>query len=158
MWKKIYMVLAPTGVAALNVEGATIHSALKLSSTTTNYNSSYQTLIFENESQQRKIQQINTLIVDEISMVSASLLTFISDLFARRLRTGKILDVSWEMLEAKHLQYSTVTSSMNLFNTTSIVGYKQLAEQINVSLCNLLEVTNEDNILSKAVDTVNGEK
>ena len=63
------------------------------------------------------------------------------------------------MLEAKHLQYSTVTSSMNLFNTTSIVGYKQLAEQINVSLCNLLEVTNEDNILlSKAVDTVNGEK
>src|SRR5438128_5683027 len=48
---------------------------------------------------------------------------------------------------------------MNLFNTTSIVGYKQSAEQINASLCNLLEVTNEDNILlSKAVDIVNGEK
>src|SRR5205814_9482482 len=129
---------------------------------------------------QKEIQQINTLIIDDISMVPANLLTFISDLFSRlhrnhkpfgginvlvvgdlfqlppvhgsavfnapiwqlfyplflhspqrqlsdgnflrlleEVRIGKISDASWEMLEAKHLQYSNVTSSMNLFNTTS---------------------------------------
>jgi len=63
------------------------------------------------------------------------------------------------MLETKHPQYSNTDTCLNSFNTTSIVGYKQSAEHINISLCNLLEVAHEDNILlSKAVDKVNGEK
>src|SRR6185436_18117551 len=216
--RKKYLVLAPTGVAAQNIDGATIHSALKISSTATNY-SSYQTLIFDSENLQIEMRQINTLIIDEVSMVSASLLTFISDLFARlhqnhrpfgginvllagdlfqlppvhgstvfnapvwqlfyplflhtsqrqaghdnflrllgEVRIGRISDVSWQMLETKHSQYSNTVTCLNSFNTTSIVGYKQSAEHINISLCNLLEVAHEDNILlSKAIDKLNGE-
>ena len=49
-------------------------------------------------------------------------------------------------------------NSINSFNSTFIVSYKQSAEQINVSLCNLLEITCEDDILiSTAVNKVNNE-
>src|SRR6185312_5478856 len=81
--QKKYMMLAPTGVAAQNIEDTTIHSTLKISSMNTTSYSSYKTLIFNSENLQNEIQQIKTLIIDEISMVSANLLTFISDLFAK---------------------------------------------------------------------------
>jgi len=217
--RKKYMVLAPTGVAAQNIEGITIHSALKISSTNTTSYSSYKTLIFNSENLQNEIRQIKTLIIDEISMVSANLLTFISDLFAKlhqnhrpfgginvlvvgdlfqlppvqgsavfnapvwqlfyplfltksrrqledsnfvrlleEVRFGRISNASWQLLEEKHLQYASTINSTDLFNTTSIVGYKQSAERINISLCNLLETANENDILlNKAVDKVNGE-
>ncbi|CAG8621554.1 10893_t:CDS:1, partial [Paraglomus occultum] len=80
---KKYLMLAPTGVAAQNVDGMTIHSALKISSTTTNSRSSYQTLIFNDASLLNEMRRIETIIIDEVSMVSSSLFTFISDTFAR---------------------------------------------------------------------------
>jgi len=217
--KKKYIVLAPTGVAAQNVNGMTIHSALKISSTTTNSQSSYRTLIFNDTSLLNEMRHIQTIIIDEVSMVSASLFTFISDTFARihnnhrpfgginvvvagdlcqlppvqgtavfhspiwqlfyplflrnsqrqlndnqyfnlleEVRLGNISDTSWQMLQTKHSQYSNTLTSTNAFITTSIVGYKQSAEHLNVSLCNLLHVTCEDEILiSTAIDKVNGE-
>jgi len=218
--KKIkYLVLAPTGVAAQNIDGQTIHSALKISSTN-NYQSSYQTLLFNDVTLQNDMKNINTLIIDEISMVSANLFTFLSEVFAKlhnshkpfgginvlvvgdlfqlppvcgtavfnstiwqlfyplflrksqrqhednrffnlleEVRLGRISDASWEMLQSKHLQCSDrVDSSIDSFNSTFIVGYKQSAEQINISLCNLLETTCEDDILiSTAVDKINDE-
>src|SRR5436190_9816765 len=73
-------------------------------------------------------------------------------------RLGNISDASWQMLQTKHSQYSNTLTSTNAFITTSIVGYKQSAEHLNVSLCNLLHVTCEDEILiSTAIDKVNGE-
>jgi ATP-dependent DNA helicase PIF1 len=73
-------------------------------------------------------------------------------------RLGRISDASWQMLQRKHSQYSNTLTSANAFNTTSIVGYKQSAERLNISLCNLLQVTCEDDILiSTAIDKVNGE-
>src|SRR6185312_5097640 len=81
--KKIkHLVLAPTGVAAQNIDGLTIHSALKISSGN-NYHSSYQTLLFNDITLQNDMKSINTLIIDEVSMVSASLFTFLSDTFAK---------------------------------------------------------------------------
>lgn len=63
------------------------------------------------------------------------------------------------MLETKHSQYTNITDSINSFNTTSIVGYKESAERINISLCNLLEVSCENDILlNKAIDKINGEE
>lgn len=61
--RKKYLVLAPTGVAAQNIDGATIHSALKISSTATNY-SSYQTLIFDSENLQTAFS-IDTTVLNE---------------------------------------------------------------------------------------------
>ncbi|CAG8491664.1 8488_t:CDS:2 [Paraglomus occultum] len=139
-----YLVLAPTGVAAQNVDGQTIHSALKISSSNTNYQSSYKTLLFTDVSLQNKMRNIKTLIIDEVSM---------------EVRLGRISDNSWHMLQAKNLQHVNTESDINSFNTTFIVGYKESAERINISFCNLLEITCENDILiSTAVDKVNDEE
>jgi len=72
------LLLAPTGVAALNVGGSTIHSALRIHQT----EAGYQTLAFYDKEFSNQLAKVDTLIIDEISMVSASLFTFVSNLFA----------------------------------------------------------------------------
>ncbi|CAB4473814.1 unnamed protein product [Rhizophagus irregularis] len=74
-----YLLMAPTGVAATNVDGQTIHSALHIRNT----QSYFETLSHYNCQQKEELSQIKAIIIDEISMVSAELLTFISLLFAR---------------------------------------------------------------------------
>ncbi|CAB4433506.1 unnamed protein product [Rhizophagus irregularis] len=69
----------PTGVAAQNIGGQTIHSALRL----TQSGSGYQSLAFYDLEFKKKLQSIQILIIEEISMVSAALFNFISNLFAR---------------------------------------------------------------------------
>lgn len=66
---KNLVICAPTGVAAINVGGQTIHSLLKLPTG----------VIADHNLPQRKeltalLQAINTLVIDEISMVSADLM------------------------------------------------------------------------------------
>ena len=74
-----YLLIAPTGVAAQNVGGKTIHSALHIRNTQTYF----ETLSHYNEQQQNELKQIKTLIIEEVSMVSSKLLPFISLLFAK---------------------------------------------------------------------------
>jgi hypothetical protein len=74
-----YLLMAPTGVAATNIGGQTIHSALHIRNTQTHF----ETLSNYNHQQKEELSQIKSIIIDEISMVSAELLTFISLLFAR---------------------------------------------------------------------------
>ena len=76
---KSYLLTAPTGVAAQNIGGSTIHSALRL----TQSGSGYQSLAFYDLEFKKQLQAIQILIIDEISMVSKSLFNFISNLFAR---------------------------------------------------------------------------
>jgi ATP-dependent exoDNAse (exonuclease V) alpha subunit len=79
-----YLKLAPTGIAAVNVEGQTIHSALSM--TTSNFrnkSTSYLTSIFNSEEKQTEIKQYWVLLIDEISMVPAEMLTYMSATFCR---------------------------------------------------------------------------
>jgi hypothetical protein len=76
---KTYLLTAPTGVAAQNVGGFTIHSALRILQS----GSGYQSLAFHDLEFKRKLQSIQILIIEEVSMVSSSLFNFISNLFAR---------------------------------------------------------------------------
>jgi hypothetical protein len=73
-----YLLLAPTGVAAQNIGSQTIHSALRIHETS----NGFQTLAFYDYEFFKNLQQIDTLIIDEISMVSAALFSFISDMFS----------------------------------------------------------------------------
>jgi ATP-dependent DNA helicase PIF1 len=73
-----YLLLAPTGVAAQNVGGKTIHSELCITST----NESFYTRALTNKELKSRLMKITTLIIDEISMVSGELLDFISNIFA----------------------------------------------------------------------------
>ena len=74
-----YLLMAPTGVAAQNVGGKTIHSALHIKNTPTYF----ETLSHYNEQQKRELSQIKAIIIEEVSMVSSTLLSFISLLFAK---------------------------------------------------------------------------
>ncbi|GES90087.1 Pif1-like helicase domain-containing protein [Rhizophagus clarus] len=73
-----FLLLAPTGVAAQNVGGMTIHSALHIIST----NGSFLTHAYVDNELRSSLKKITTLIIEEISMVSAELLDFISNMFA----------------------------------------------------------------------------
>jgi len=70
--------MVPTGVAAQNIGGHTIHSLLRIHS----QGSTYQTLAFSDASLHQKLKSINTIIIDEISIVSSPLFTYISQLFS----------------------------------------------------------------------------
>ena len=73
---KTYLLTAPTGVAAQNIGGSTIHSALRLMQS----GSGYQSLAFydlEFKKKLQAIQAIQILIIDEISMVSVKIFHFI---------------------------------------------------------------------------------
>ncbi len=74
-----YLLIAPTGVAAKNVDGQTIHSALHIRNTETYF----ETLSHYNDQQRTELSQIKFLIIEVVSMVSSILLSFISLLFAK---------------------------------------------------------------------------
>ncbi|CAG8733634.1 44112_t:CDS:2, partial [Gigaspora margarita] len=74
-----YLLLAPTGVAVQNVGGKTIYSELQIISTQTGFISK----AFADKDFKTYLQKIDTLIIEEISIVSAKLLDFISNLFTR---------------------------------------------------------------------------
>ena len=74
-----YLLMAPTGVAAQNIGGKTIHSELRITSS----QSGFQTLVHHDVDLRNSLREIDTIIIDEVSMVSAPLLSFISNLFGQ---------------------------------------------------------------------------
>src|ERR1043165_1958486 len=73
-----YSLLAPTGVAAQNIGGKMIHSELRITST----HGGFRTRAHIDKEFNTYLSKIDTLIIDEISMVSDQLLNFLSDIFA----------------------------------------------------------------------------
>ncbi|CAG8687256.1 20476_t:CDS:1 [Cetraspora pellucida] len=69
--------MAPTGIAAQNIGGSTIHSTLRI----TFNERGFHTLAFHDDELNNFLLQIDTLIIDKASMISDQLLTYISELF-----------------------------------------------------------------------------
>lgn len=80
---KNYAVLAPTGVAAKNIDGVTIHSFFKIpyNLIETNFQSIKQ--ISYNYNQTNIIKKLELLVIDEISMVNVVLLDCVNKLLQR---------------------------------------------------------------------------
>lgn len=74
-----YLLMAPTGVAAQNVGGKTIHSSLRICQS----DGHYKTLALYDPQFRHELLKIRCIIIDEISMVSAAMLDFISNTFAQ---------------------------------------------------------------------------
>ena len=81
--KKKHVILAPTGIAAINVGGATLHSFFKLPfhpllPTDQKYSIKYlrKTLKYNSE-KVKLIRELELIIIDEISMVRADIIDFI---------------------------------------------------------------------------------
>ncbi len=76
---KRHLLMTPTGVAAQNVGGKTIHSELKITGNIYNLRS----LSVYDEYSNQRLKLIEYIIIEEISMVSSELFTFISKLFQK---------------------------------------------------------------------------
>jgi hypothetical protein len=77
--KKPYLLLAPTGVAATNINGRTIHSALRIQDT----DGHFRTLAFHDPNFYADLRKVECIVIDEISMVPAALMDFMSNTFAQ---------------------------------------------------------------------------
>ncbi|CAB5350528.1 unnamed protein product [Rhizophagus irregularis] len=73
-----YLLLAPTGVAAQNIGGTTIHSELCIRSN----QGGFPMHAYVDNELRKTLKKVDTIIIDEISMVSGELLDFVSNLFA----------------------------------------------------------------------------
>jgi hypothetical protein len=207
-----YLLLAPTGVASQNIGGQTIHSALRIHES----HNGFQTLAFHDYEFFKKLQQIDTIIIDEISMVSATLFSFISEMFSviqqvtiafgglniivagdlaqlppitglpvykssewklfyplflrksqrqsqdqqfynalQEIRIGNISLNTWNLLYQKAATFSQQPLHSAL-NTTNIVGYKETANRINNTICNMLPINQDKFLISPAIDLING--
>lgn len=73
--------MAPTGIAALNINGTTVHSALRIRSRESGYG--YESLALSTEESKSQLRKVRVIIIDEVSMLEAELLNFIAKLFAR---------------------------------------------------------------------------
>jgi ATP-dependent exoDNAse (exonuclease V) alpha subunit len=73
--------MAPTGIAALNIDGTTVHSALRIRSRESGYG--YESLALSTEESKARLRKVRVIIIDEVSMLEAELLNFIAKLFAR---------------------------------------------------------------------------
>jgi DNA replication protein DnaC len=82
--KKNYLLLAPTGVAAQHIGGHTIHSALRITSA----GSFFKTAVLNDSSLRQQVADLDILIIDEISMVSAELFNYLSSLLAEICSNG----------------------------------------------------------------------
>jgi len=196
-----YLLMAPTGVAAQNIGGRTIHSCLRIRST----DSGYITLLFHNPQFLDEIRRITTILIDEVSMVSASLLDFISETFARlhgnavpfggirvivvgdlaqlppviglpvyragvwrvfyplflthshrqardpafyqllqRIRLGDLAEDVWNILLAKESETASRHNhhTLDILETTHILGYRENAARLNRMICNTLPLSN----------------
>jgi hypothetical protein len=74
-----YLLMAPTGVAAQNVGGKTIHSTLRICQS----DGHFKTLALHDPQFRDELLKIRAIIIDEISMVPAALLDFISNTLAQ---------------------------------------------------------------------------
>jgi hypothetical protein len=213
--KSNYLLMAPTGIAANNINGQTIHSQLRILSTA----NGYKTLAYHDKNFENELKLIDTIIIDEISMVSSTLLSFISDMFAKihqnstafgginvivigdlaqlppvkgppvykasvwklfkplflkepkrhkensefykmlqEIRFGKISNYTWNKLKEKNLEFNFKKPIEKVLNITNIVGFKKTAERINNLICEKLPTSENKFLISKSIDTINGEK
>lgn len=72
--KKTFVTLAPTGIAAMNVEGVTIHSFFNLPRRPILPDDEGIKIFHKNSDKRKIIQKMDTLIIDEVSMVRADVL------------------------------------------------------------------------------------
>ncbi len=79
------VVCAPTGVAALNVGGQTVHSLFRLPIGVV-----ANSRIFHDSQVRTLLGNIDTLVIDEVSMVNADLM----DAVDRALREGRVIEAS----------------------------------------------------------------
>ena len=74
----------------------------------------------------------------------------------QEIRFGQISLHTWNLLYQKTRMLDTQKPLDTMLNITNIVGYKQTADQINRTICNMLPVNENKFLFSSAIDFING--
>lgn len=113
--KKKHVVLAPTGIAAINAGGATLHSFFKLPfhpllPNDTQYNArNIRGTMKYNQEKRKLLQELELIIIDEISMVRADIIDFIDKIlriYCRNMREpfgGKQILLVGDIFQLEHV-------------------------------------------------------
>lgn len=173
---KRLVVVAPTGIAAINAEGVTIHSFFQLSFAPflpdAKYGKEGQYRFSKNKI--RLIRSIDTLVIDEISMVRADLLDAVDHVLKRLRRNslpfggvqmvmigdlGQLAPVTkddeWTML---HKYYATpyFFSSLALRQTPfSVIELKKVYRQSDPQFVDLLNAVRDNKVDEQVLRTLN---
>ncbi|CAI2199001.1 7636_t:CDS:2 [Funneliformis geosporum] len=173
---KRYPLLAPTEVAVQNIGGQTIHLALRITST----GRTFRTCAYANTELNNQLKNIDTLVIDEAFIISIDLFDFISNTFANVHNNFIPFSITWPLfyplflrnpqrqqndpvfyeilqnirIDRCHTEFFTRSSIQNQLNTTYIVSFREMAQQINTMICNTLPVPDGRFIMSKAIDVV----
>ena len=72
----------------------------------------------------------------------------------QEVRTGNITPETWNILQQRHSEFITQPTIDTILNTTHIIGFKETAQEINMSICNMLPVPPNKFLLSQATDFI----
>ena len=119
--KKKHVILAPTGIAAINAGGSTLHSFFKLpfhpllpNDVQYDWKHLKKTLKY-NSAQVKLIREVELIIIDEISMVRADIIDFIDKVLRAYTRTP-------EPFGGKQLLLGATSTSWSLCSRTTIAS------------------------------------
>lgn len=155
------IVLAPTGIAALNIKGVTIHSFFK-------FNATFQPVFSPVDYKPEFVEflrQIDFIIIDEISMVRADLFDRIDEQLRHSLQTylpfgGKKIIVVGDLLQLAPVLTSEESSLYNRFyNGTYFFysrAYSTISESVKIMQLNKIYRQSDPLFLSLLNDVRNG--
>ncbi|GBB91204.1 hypothetical protein RclHR1_01840001 [Rhizophagus clarus] len=176
--------MAPTGVAAQNINGKIIHSELQIKPDSSNYIS----LAMKNTENRLRLKKIDVIIIDKISMVSPYLLDFINQMFCKlhncTLPFGGIMvllagdlaqlppiedleffqilqqirfnRITKETWEKLKEKLNTPSNINSPLETTYIMGYHYMVDTLNNTIMDYLPVDELDDLfISIAEDRLN---
>ena len=151
-----YLLIAPTGVVANNVDGQTIHSALHIRNTSTYF----ETLSHHNDQQKKDLQKIKALIIEEVSMVSSDLLSFISLLFAKINKTATPFGGIPTLLTGDIAQLPPVTGKQVFFATEWREFFPLFLttphrQQSDLTFFNILQEVRVENLSAHTIELIN---
>ncbi|RHZ77740.1 hypothetical protein Glove_173g25 [Diversispora epigaea] len=108
-----------------------------------------------------KLKEVDTLIIDKISMTSKKLFDFISNFFANLHQNSIAFGGINVIVVGDLFQLPLITGNDNQFchmlEEIRVVGFRESAQQINRMICNMLPVSDNKFLISEATDTVNSE-
>ena len=167
--KKKAIYLAPTGIAAININGVTIHSAFGFN----NINgSAYELKI--SSSQEEIFKNVNTIVIDEISMVRVDVLERIDYILKKINKNnipfgGKQMIIIGDIFQlppvAKKEEMDYLNNTYNgiyFFNSNAYkeadfhgVELKEVFRQRDIDFLNLLNDVRNGNITQELIDKLN---
>ncbi|CAJ0755274.1 21892_t:CDS:10 [Entrophospora sp. SA101] len=180
---KNFLLMAPTGVAAVNIQGQTIHSALRIWSHVSMVRASLLTFISEMFSGIYQIFApfggINVILIGDLAQLppinghpvyKSPIWKVFYPIFLRhshhqqndpffynvlqKIRLGNKTPSVWQFLQEKANQ--SLSLEMSSLHTSYIVGFRKSASYINEIICNHLPALNNKFMISEAIDCVDG--